>query len=213
MVQIILTAIECVFEKIIYLTKHQAERSEKLFKEYIEPIFQDLVIIHSNYLLIFNSALDDFYKKGKSVHEIIEDLKKNRREFDPVRVKLKSLIENPDWKLKPDHPISVFRNSMINYMPVGDLYKYRGTTVATSLINTLILSYEKDRSCSPCDSNIISMVEITKNLHSFGSPEKDVSTQVKNPGKLIESYIDQLNHNYSKVCEAYSMCKHRYLKL
>src|SRR4030042_1234472 len=83
-----------IIDRLIQLLNVRADNRRQAFDLFIEPIFNDLVLIHSDYYDMFQSLLSDISKHPNSLaRTIIPDVRKRRSELLPLRDKLLSLIQ------------------------------------------------------------------------------------------------------------------------
>jgi hypothetical protein len=85
-----------LIDRLIDLKKYQAERVEKTFKEILDPVFSDLLLVHGDYVRMFEDVQQqliaipnlDNDDGRKRLLEVAETLRQRRLEFEPVRQKL-----------------------------------------------------------------------------------------------------------------------------
>ena len=53
-----INALLSIIDRLIQLRKYRMERIEKAFKELFEPLFNDLLIIHGDYIKMFRETND-----------------------------------------------------------------------------------------------------------------------------------------------------------
>jgi hypothetical protein len=94
----VLDALVKIIDRLIELAKYREERFRRIFDKLIEPTYEDLKIIHSDYLEMFqtvydllpteeaNSAAEYTMRMHKAKHFLIE----KRRKFAPDRVRFEA---------------------------------------------------------------------------------------------------------------------------
>ena len=88
-----------LIDRLIDLKKYQTERLHKTFQEVLDPLFNDLLAVHGNYIRIFEEVQEQLTaipdpgsEEGKKkLLEIAETLRRRRLEFEPVREKLTAM--------------------------------------------------------------------------------------------------------------------------
>jgi hypothetical protein len=86
-----------ITDRLIELVKYREEKSRRIFDKLIEPIFNDLLLIHKDYLEMFErvrtilpNKKDGRKKTQKSLMRTYGYLEEKRRAFEPLREKFRA---------------------------------------------------------------------------------------------------------------------------
>ncbi len=103
--------IDLVFEIIRYLARalgRDRERPERLFKDFVEPIQEDLLRIQEDYTRSFSDLADMIADESTTTADIEAHVRKQRKKFNPVRmttgelaISLTELFNHRSRKKKP----------------------------------------------------------------------------------------------------------------
>jgi len=127
-----------LLENLQKLAEYRSAHKRRSFKELAEPMFNELLDVHKNYILLFAEARSLARKNPKDPSPAIDYLEMQRITFQPVRVKLSALastLRKPEKSsLMYDFLLAVAR-----YFPVGDILEKPRPhrTASTSLIEKL----------------------------------------------------------------------------
>jgi hypothetical protein len=119
----ILAGLGKITDRLIELVKYREEKSRRIFDKLIEPIFNDLLLIHKDYLEMFEQVLrmlpdkDDGRKKvEKSLKRAQAYLEEKRRTFEPIRVKLRAMVRELPKRPEKDNKKEAFVRSVADYL-------------------------------------------------------------------------------------------------
>jgi hypothetical protein len=94
-----LAIIISILDKLIKLKEYRDQRVQKVFQQVLEPIFNDLLSVHRDYIKMFEKAKtmlptpDLSWKEfHRGLSEAADFLKEKRVEFEPARIKLKLML-------------------------------------------------------------------------------------------------------------------------
>jgi hypothetical protein len=120
-----------IIDRILKLLTIREKRFDRLFSELWEPTFADLLIVHRNYVEIFEKAramlgslqAGHAGKEGSETYidklaEISQYLSQQRIEFEPVRRKLIALIDAVEVT-DLDNMSKTFVEALVAYFPTG----------------------------------------------------------------------------------------------
>lgn len=205
-----------VLEYLFKIVGNRKANKKKQFKELIEPLFNELLIIHKDYIAMFEETtrmLPGYHGTGwtkpgynntpdensdeyiERLNNTIERLKLLRREFEPVRIKLRAL------------------NSELRKRNIGEAEEYFISQVVEYLPDSDSPNFES------ASTHILRRVQLEKNksLNSLSQAEKDEIVL----DQIFEKSIDKIqNHisiiighhiqKWSRVCECYAHLKVKY---
>jgi hypothetical protein len=145
-------------DRVIELVKIRERRHESRFKEIHQPTFEDLKVVHSDYLMMY-TELDQLLRFGRRcpaetdsvLTSAIDFLAKKRIVFEPVRAKLQAFLDTlyDDQSLQQLSETEVafvlsIRNYLLaNQQPLwGECYGLPSSS--TSLLNVMYRAQLKD---------------------------------------------------------------------
>ena len=139
-----------IVDRLISLQKIRTDRREKLFNRILEPALNDLLLIHGDYLAMFEEIdqmlLDKRTESKQSAIETLKsatDLLRQRRiQFEPVRVKLRellSVIENQSLGEEEEE----YLHAIVSYFPRGGLRGRRPSSQSAEALTRMELLLEQ----------------------------------------------------------------------
>jgi len=207
-----------IIDRLIKLKEHKDKRFQDLFQQIIEPIFNDLLIIHSNYISTFLKArarLSAISKKnsreyGKAISEISIWLSERRYEYEPIRTKLKSIAhEMGSYNISKE--VDYFIDTILEYFPKKNFllkkpkskwYKYKSEMrqkrfywVPGSHLGVLMRRIQETSKKLKKDENV-SEKELKEYLAFRSEIDEDISYT-----------IQLLRDKWSIICESYAHLK------
>jgi hypothetical protein len=207
-----------LLEQVQKLKEYRDARKKRAFKELAEPVFTELLEVHKNYMSIFAEA-ESNARQGTELTKIIENLQAKRREFEPVRVKLRTLVRTLIGKTITTE-MDIFLVAVAKYFPAGDIYSGQ-YTASTSLIEhlTKLLPKQSHRRDEPGDvedfywklEDMLSETSEEERLtvrireSAFGSPDSDRLPD--SPAAIIGLYIKAVQLKWERVCQAFADVK------
>jgi hypothetical protein len=131
-----INALLAIIDRLIQLRQYRTARIEKAFKELFEPLFNDLLMIHGDYIKIFRETSNllpwgltaEIYNgvtiteedRCKAFTKAIIHLRERRKEFEPVRIKVRSLTEELTLiSTEFIEPAQDYINAVMHYFPQG----------------------------------------------------------------------------------------------
>jgi hypothetical protein len=124
-----------LLENLGKLAEYRSERKKRAFKELAEPMFEELLEVHKNYLLMFAEARSLAVQTPEDSSQAVQYLEEKRADFGPARVKLAAMAETILQAGKISYMDDLLC-SVAGYFPVGDIIAEQGTA-STSLIAEL----------------------------------------------------------------------------
>lgn len=189
MIEILLKLIDL----LLNLNKYERERLHKTFQEILDPVFNDLMAVHQNYIRLFEDVQEQLAlipdlnsEDGKKrLLEVAESLRRQRLEFEPVREKLAAMSRELGGGLygagpKMESPAAQeFVGSVFKYFPQANF------TDRASRSSALVVALRGAATIIPA--------------------------QIEHNGRylpeLIESTIRDCREKWSAVCESYARLK------
>jgi hypothetical protein len=189
MIEILLKLID----RIIDLKKYQVERLQKTFRDVLDPLFNDLLSVHGDYVRMFEDVRAELTATGilsgearqHKLLEIAESLRRQRLEFEPVRDKLTALTRELRsgiyaGSLSFECPeADEFVAAILQYFPRADL------STRTSRSSVLLVAIQTGA--------IITAAQVTRDGKSL--PE------------LVDATIEDCRQKWQSVCDAYAKLK------
>jgi hypothetical protein len=91
-------------DRLIDLMRHREEKTKNLYDRVIEPIYRDLLVVHQNYMDMFDETLRllpvsedrDARRRHKKFQSALSYLETNRLKLEPIRQKLHILVRELD---------------------------------------------------------------------------------------------------------------------
>ena len=166
-----------ILDKLIDLTKLRSDKRKAVFTNHIEPIFEMVKAVYTDYQDMLNDV-EEAIDAGKSRNELVELVKKRRRLEERTRIELEKYTEHfLYWKPEDDelHDFAFWSHMLIAGDPAA-LGRRIFTTQATSLINDLTM------------------------MAPDGQP-------FYKPSIIVGRYQNDLRYSYKRVSDAYYQLK------
>jgi hypothetical protein len=144
----VLAGLGKITDRLIELAKYREEKSRRIFDKLIEPIFNDLLLVHKDYLEMFEEvrtmlpdSKDGRKKTHRKLSQAYDYLEKQRRAFEPVREKLRATVRALPAKPEKDNKKEAFIRSIADYLSwtgrfsgVGTLSSFLAQEIRTAAI-------------------------------------------------------------------------------
>jgi hypothetical protein len=165
------------------------EDQKVVFEKVFEPIFNDLMVIHKNYITMFYEVLNSLNDPDVPIIEIIRHLQVQRTEFEPIRDQNRAIISRfqSDQLNFKDKAFIPFLQSLFRYLPEGEMKPYG--TEASAVIFQLGL-YEED-----FESRYLQL-----SAGEIYHARREIT-------QLVEMTINRIRRNWAMVCEEYVTLK------
>jgi len=190
-------SILAIIDRLISLKEYRNKRLNKLFDDLFEPVFEELLVIHRDYLIMFEETsqllpLDENLNLkapgsrefNQRMHKAAEYLGKRRIEFEPVRDKLRALAKSMKSTDLPAEE-RAFVESVYLYFPSIDSIVRK--SASRELQETIRYHSNEKQADNPED---------------YWLPNHTHEIQAG-----IENLLDELKYKWSDVCEAYVRLK------
>lgn len=189
-----------ITEKLLVLVKYREEKSRRIFDKFIEPIFTDLLVIHKDYLEMFEGVqamLPNENDSRKEIHKKLDEavvyLQQKRTAFEPVRVKLRAIIEMLPENAEKDNKKDAFVRSVANYLRWSNRFQVAGSrasNIATE-IRAAALRYSQPR------SKLKQVVSAIMAPHAGALTAHDLAA-------YLSVTLDDLRTRFARASEAYA---------
>jgi hypothetical protein len=202
-----------LLEKLEKLAEYSSERKKRAFKELAEPMFDDLLEVHKNYLVIFTEARSLAGQNPDDPSQAIQYLEKMRTDLEPVRVKLAAMAQTIFQAGNISYMDELLR-AVAGYFPVGDIVAGQGTA-STSLIAELKWHFTAERQGEVGDDCFCEMAmyggtnapaEENRMACDLASRHFD-GRGFQSPVELIDLFIALQQQKWKGVCEAFARVK------
>ncbi len=137
-----------LLDRVIQLSKYRKSKVRTVFHELVQPLFEELLIVHANYIEMFEEAtacLEDYLgpNSEQTVREVIDRLKQRRIEYEPVRTKLDAMA---GAFFSASSELEQFGTALFYYFPKGYLsYNVRHHSTTFRVIEQLELLISKQK--------------------------------------------------------------------
>ncbi len=182
-----------LIDRVIDLKKYQADRLKKAVESDLDPVFDELMAVHGDYVRMFEDALAQLMAIEDSTTTLgrqklaaaAEALRHRRLEFEPVRAKIMAMSAemgrsiadgSSNWGCREAEQ---FVRDTMEYLPRGNLGdgKSRATTLLALLYGASVLTPDQ------------------MHRHGAGLPP------------LIRATIDECRSKWDRVCVSYAQLK------
>lgn len=203
-----------IVERIISLLKGRVEARRFYFDRLIEPLFQDLCLIHNDYMSSFQSvrdalqAAEHHHEQGMRVSQAaikkaIDTARRNRARYEGLRTKAQRLInEMPEGKNR--HQEQEFLRAVKKYFPSD-----RRTKVVPELPLALTSNHPNFISTVLTDFKTVEQMLSSVEIAVFEAILLNVSpnARYKEADRAIRKLGDNRSSRWANVCDAYAKLK------
>lgn len=128
-------ALLAIIDRLIQLRQWRRKRLQVTYQQLLEPLFNDLLLVHGDYIKMFCDTLDsmprELAKKSEkcfdarrrdALEQAIDNLAKRRKELEPVRVKIQAVSGEVDGLLGGFGPEAAgFIEAVVAYFGKADV--------------------------------------------------------------------------------------------
>ena len=109
-----------VVDRLTDLLKYRQARRKELFANVIEALFNDLLVMHADYMRMFDDCWHQLLDNKVPLQEIAEALRQRRQVYDGLRVKSRAIVDGLESAdLEPE--IKAFLKAAAYHIPDGEL--------------------------------------------------------------------------------------------
>jgi hypothetical protein len=109
-----------VVDRLIDLLKYRQAKRRELFSAVIEPLFDDLLVMHADYMKMFDDCWQQLLDNQVPLRQIAEALRQRRQVYEGLRIKSNSIIDGLEAsELAPE--VRRFVQSAAYHIPDGEL--------------------------------------------------------------------------------------------
>ncbi len=109
-----------VLDRLTDLLKYRQGRRKEFFNSVIEPLFNDLLTMHTDYIKMFDECRAQLADETTSLVKIEETLRLRRVVYDAVRLKCKGIVEAlQGMDLEPQ--MAAFLKIAVSHVPSGSI--------------------------------------------------------------------------------------------
>jgi hypothetical protein len=196
-----------ITDRLIELVKYREEKSRRIFDKLIEPVFADLLLIHKNYLEIFETVRtllpnegDSKKKHNKKLKQAYDYLSQKRVEYEPTRIKLRVIAAKLPSLDKKQNKKDIFIRSVARYLAwtKRDIGTGSQSTVLSMEIRAAVLS--------------ISYSAVERQAEAKKKEQSNILAQYRtafNPtaedlNKYVLVVLEDMRRKFALVAEAYA---------
>jgi hypothetical protein len=159
-----------VVDKFTDLLKFRHERRREDFTTVVDPLFNDLLTMHTDYMEMFDECQAALLE-GKPLQEIANSLAQRRRIYDGLRVKSRAfIVALKDFEM--DAPYKAFLTAAAYHIPDGALGPVSSTPASMILeklyggLTLIDAPHRKDTSSAPGDRRHLldAVIESSNNI-------------------------------------------------
>ncbi len=129
-----------VIDRFIELLKYRQTKRKEFFLEIIEPLFNDLMVMHTDYITMFDDCRSQLFSNAP-LSEVAEELRKRRSTYEGLRVKAQAITESLRTA-DVDPEIKRFLMVAAFHIPTGEISEVSTVTTATSILRRLYTASE-----------------------------------------------------------------------
>ena len=175
-----------VVDRFSDLLKYRQERRRDLFQNLVEPLFNDLMVMHADYIKMFDDCWSQLLDNKVALQDIAASLRQRRLVYEGLRIKSRSIIGAlQEYDL--DDEIKKFLEAAAYHIPDGKLGPVESTP-ASMVLSKIYTATE-------------SLVDV---------PHREGNSPVGDRRRVLDLVISTCNHirtHWAYICEEYVRVK------
>lgn len=117
---VVLGSVVKVIDRFTDLLKYRRLKRQEFFKTVIEPLFDDLMLMHTDYIKMFDDCRAQLLDNTVPLREIAEALRQRRVVYESLRIKARAISEGLE-QAEMDEEVKNFLRAAAYHLPDGEL--------------------------------------------------------------------------------------------
>jgi hypothetical protein len=175
-----------VIDKFTDLLKYRQQKRREFFQNVLEPLFNDLMVMHTDYIKMFEDCQEQLLDSNVPLHEIATSLRERRIVYETLRIKSRAIIDALR-ESNFDEEVKKFLTAAAYHIPDGKLGPGHLSPAATVL------------------KNIYSTTEfLAEASQQSGNPPVNDRYEVF---ELVTLTVNHVRTRWASICEEYVRAK------
>jgi hypothetical protein len=136
-----------VVEKLIELATYREQRDQRLFKELVTKLFDDMQIVHTDYLHILEECARELMREKPLTH-VAETLSRHRLQHEALRRRLRETAKVLEENQRLSQEYREFFGSISDYFTMSNSAGIRTTSLSSAILGIAEKEIRKGRSMS-----------------------------------------------------------------